>query len=91
MENTDYNAKCAKCGYIFEADKSSDKCSCPLCGEENDTKQALSRFEEKFKDYMPKKRTTLRMVLDLVIFGLSFSALIFIIYFLVSFIIYFGK
>ena len=52
---------------------------------------AMEGFKEKFKDYSPKKKTTLRMVLDLAVFGLSLSALIFILYFVVAFIVNFGK
>ncbi len=91
MDSTNYNAKCLKCGYIFEADDEKEKAVCPLCGEENNKTEALNAFDEKFKDYKPKKKTTLRMAADLAIFGISLCALIFVLYFLVTLIISFIK
>lgn len=87
MENTNYNAKCVKCGYIFEADESADKTVCPLCSQEMETVKAMEGFTENFKDYKPKKRTTLRMIIDLAVFGLSLCALIIVLYFLISYIV----
>lgn len=88
MDNTNYNAKCLKCGYIFEADENGEKAVCPLCGEENDLNKSMESFKEKFKDYKPaKKKTTLRMILDLVVFGLSLCALIIVLFFVVTLIV----
>ncbi|MCH5304571.1 MAG: hypothetical protein J1E41_06880 [Ruminococcus sp.] len=87
----EYNAKCLKCGYIFDADEKVEKCTCPLCGEEISTKEAMDSFKEKFKEYFTEKRSTRKMILDLVVFGLSFCAFIIILYFIISFIVWFGK
>lgn len=87
MENENYNAKCSKCGYIFEADLNEKEVKCPLCSELNDTEKSSGLFKETFKDYRPKRKTTLRMAIDLAIFGVSLAALIFVLYFVISLII----
>ena len=87
MEEQNYNAKCTKCGYIFEADESKDKIECPLCGTINNTKEAMAGFKEKFKDYFPEKKSKKRTIIDLLLIGAAFAAFIVVLYLLVGLIL----
>lgn len=87
----EYNAKCTKCGYIFDTDEKSEKCTCPLCNEEILTKEATDNFNDNLKPDFTEKRSTGKIILDFIIFGISFCAFIFILYFLISFIVWYGK
>ncbi len=88
----EYNVKCTKCGYIFNDTSDSDKCVCPLCSTECDKKDAEQGFHEVELNFQKKqKRTTKKMILDMVVLGLSFSAFVFVLYFLISIIVAAGK
>lgn len=87
MEETNYNAKCSKCGYIYEADLIENECACPLCGNSDNTQEAEKLFKETFKDYFPEKKSTKRIILDFIIFGAAFIAFIAILYFLICLIL----
>ena len=87
MEEQNYKAKCVKCGYIFEADESKTENKCPLCGTLNDTKEATSGFKEKFKDYLPEKKSKKRTIIDLLLIGAAFAAFIIVLYLLVGLIL----
>ncbi len=86
MDNTKYNAKCVKCGYIFEADESKDENECPLCKNVNNTKEAMDGFKEKFKDYIPEKKSKRRVVLDIFLFTGGLIAFILLLYFVITLI-----
>ncbi len=87
MEKTDYNAKCLKCGYIFEADLNEDETICPLCKNKMPTAEAAKSFSEKFKDYFPEKKSKKRLILDFLIFGAALIVFIILLHFVISLII----
>ncbi|MBQ5398115.1 MAG: hypothetical protein IIU14_01620 [Ruminococcus sp.] len=88
----EYNVKCTKCGYIFFDNGEEEKCVCPLCSEECDREEAEKGFREVENGFIQKqKRTTKRMILDMLVLGLSFSAFVIIMYFLVTVIVTAGK
>lgn len=86
MKNEKYNAKCIKCGYIYEADETSEKSECPLCGNLNPTKEAMDGFREKFKDYFPEKKSKGRAFLDILLLTGAFIAFIVVLYILIAYI-----
>lgn len=86
MDNTNYNAKCLKCGYIYEADESESTSKCPLCENTNSTKEAMAGFKEQFKDYFPEKRSRKKVVKDIIVFTAALFAFIILLYFVVSLI-----
>ena len=86
MDNENYNAKCLKCGYIFEADENEAETVCPLCDNKMPTKEAMQSFKEKFKSYFPEKRSKKRLVIDFLIFGAALVAFIILLNFVISLI-----
>lgn len=87
METENYNAKCIKCGYIFEADEESRETACPLCGSKMPTEEAMKGFREKFKNYFPEKRSKKKLFLDILAFGISLAVFIFLLQFIINLII----
>lgn len=86
MENENYNAKCSKCGYIYEADENKDECECPLCKNKDDRNKANELFKETFKDYFPKKISKPKLILNAIIFGVSLVVFIALLHFIISLI-----
>lgn len=87
MENENYNAKCSKCGYIYEADENSEQCECPLCKNIDDRKKSNELFKETFKDYFPKKLSKPKLLINTLLFGVSFIVFILLLYFVITLII----
>ena len=87
MEKENYNAKCLKCGYIFEADENESETNCPLCDFKMPVKEAMDSFKEKFKDYFPEKKSRKKLLLEILVFGLSLAAFIFLLHFVISLIV----
>lgn len=85
------NAKCLKCGYTFEADLNSEKCTCPLCSNEFNTKDVAESFIKSCENLQPateaNKGSPLKMLGQWALFGVSFVAFIVILYFIISFIV----
>lgn len=87
MENEKYNAKCLKCGYIFETDENNDEAVCPLCEHKMPAKEAMDSFREKFKNYFPEKKSKRKILFEVIAFTLSLAAFIFLLHFVISLII----
>jgi preprotein translocase SecE subunit len=87
MEKENYNAKCLKCGYIFEADENESEINCPLCDHKMPAKEAMDSFKEKFKVYFPEKKSKKRILLEVIVFALSLSVFVFLLHFVISLII----
>lgn len=81
------NMKCRKCGYTFHGNESAPTGNCPLCGEEYNTPKALEYYDATKGDTENNSRKSLKkMIIDWVIFGLSFGTFIIIMYILIGII-----
>lgn len=88
----EYNVKCTKCGYIFLDETEGDKCVCPLCENECDRNEAELAYKEVEQNFITKQKKTKRsMIVNMLTLGLSFTAFVIIIYFLIAIIAAAGK
>lgn len=84
------NLKCPICGYIFSGDTESEIEICPLCSSEYKVKEAVELFSKTTVSNdisNPPQKSRRKIILEWIIFFLSFSAFIFVMYYILSYII----
>lgn len=75
--------KCPLCGYVFENTEISDDITCPLCLAE----KSADDFEIVKDNPTTDNKSQKKIIFEWILFFVSFSAFIFLLYYIISYII----